>query len=481
MNYDKQGFDASNLEKQTDTQRAEATANKFFNMADETNPPLKSEQEKYEMFSSAGNEIAQGNYDKAQRTLEMSAQWDDSIRGAASEVNQLDQERIGAKPLSFTEAQKAMRNNARNFEKISKETGGRQQDLESAMEIDNMVSDTSEAGTEAIDNMLKYIEDTLKNKNEIADSILKSDVTTREDKANFLKDWQEKRAMRDSFYKEKQKRTEQIKQSEQVTEELKKGQEFTSRNLENLYAQANVPEDTPSRKELLVKIQRMSPEELYFLDTDLKKTAVEFGRTQDSKMLDGRLMELSSKSFKPKDVIDRQKSDDEKKIEEIRAKFRSNGSTKSKSSGQEVSEQKEKRDNPYEKLFNSSEITNELNSPDITTYRPEKGVAGVVEVLKQLYPDSKRFAARVESLLSDYKFAAEESKRKNPDKDEFAQDAFARKLFVKKMPLPERQALEKFLDENSEKVGGGKKGGVRAIYTPEYVFSDFFDFVKKLK
>src|SRR3989344_4087349 len=105
MNYDKQKFEGS---PNTETQRAETAANKFFDMADKTNPHMESERQKREMFSAVGTETAQGNYDKAQRNLEVGAQWDDNLRGAASEVNQLNQERTGAKPMSFDEAQRAI-------------------------------------------------------------------------------------------------------------------------------------------------------------------------------------------------------------------------------------------------------------------------------------------------------------------------------------------------------------------------------------
>ncbi len=264
------------------------------------------------MFSDVGRETAQGNYDRAQRILEAGAQWDDDLRGAASEINQLDRERAGAKPMTLENVQDTISGYARDLEKISKEKGGRISDLESAMALDNIVGDISEPGIEGIDNALDYLEGTLKSKNNTADSI------PPEDRAAFLKDWQEKRAMRDALFQEKQKRIEQQKQSKQTTKEISEGRASALRNLENLYAQADVPEDTPSRQEFLAKASRMSPEELHFLDTALKKAAVEFGRTRDPKLLDARLADLTTKSFKPEDVVKRRKEEDQRKIEEIR-------------------------------------------------------------------------------------------------------------------------------------------------------------------
>lgn len=313
MNYDKQKIEAGPV---SETQRAESAANKFFDMAEKE--PGAKDPKINEMFSAVGRETAQGNYDMGQRILESGAKWDDDLRKAASEINQLDQERTGAKPVTIEDVQDTITGYARDLEKTSKEKGGRQLDLESAMALDNIAGDISGPGLEGIDNALNYLEGTLKSKSNTANSILKSTTLTPEDKATFLKDWQEKRAMRDALLQEKQKRVEQQKQSQQATEEIDKGRISVSRNLENLYDQAEVPENTPSRQEFFAKVSRMSRDELHFLDAALKKSAAEFGRTRDPKLLDGRLMDLVSKSFKLEDVAKRQKEEDQRKIEEIR-------------------------------------------------------------------------------------------------------------------------------------------------------------------
>lgn len=223
--------------------------------------------------------------------------------------------------MSFEDAQAAMSGYARNFEEMSKELGGKQQDLESAMEIDDIVGDIPESGIEGIDNALEYIEGTFTSKSNIADSILKSSVTTPEDKARFLEDWQEKRSIRDALYQEKQKRIEQLKQFQQATEKITKGRASALSNIENLYAQAGVPEDTPSRQKFLRKMQGMSPDEIHFLSVVLRKAGAEFSKIGDSKLLAGLLMGLNSESFKHEDVTKRRAEEDQRELEQLRAQL----------------------------------------------------------------------------------------------------------------------------------------------------------------
>lgn len=201
---------------------------------------MESERSKREVFSATGSETTQGNFDKAQRILEAGTQWDDRLRGLASEVNQLDRERTGVKPISFTEALQAISGYARVFEKMSHEPVGSRQDLESSMEIDNIAGDALDPGVEGIDTALAYIEGTLQSTANIADKLLRSTVTSNEDKAKFLNDWREKRAIRDALYQEKQKRAEQpVKPSGMTEEEI----ERSRKRLEELMSkkEANAP------------------------------------------------------------------------------------------------------------------------------------------------------------------------------------------------------------------------------------------------
>jgi len=526
MNYENQ---KNKINSNSETQRAEISADKLFDVANKINPSTESESQKCEMFKNAAIEITNGNYDKSQRILESSAQWDDNLRNVASEVNNLDLEKKGVNPMSFEGAQKTITGYARELEKMSKEPNGKIKDLESAMDLDNIVSDTSESGIEGIDNALEYIEGTLKSTNNIAENILNSDISTSKDKVEFLKTWQEKRSIRDALYQEKQKRIEQIGQSQQVSGDLEKGRESTIRNLKNLYTQAGVPENTPSRQEFFAKTQNMSEGELHFLNSELQKTAGDFNISGNKKVLDGQLMNLSSKSFKFDDVTERQKTKDQKKIKKIHEELgiesqneeetpefgQTTTERSSKTSGMNEEEieknrkrleklmpssipqkgeriiepqstgkkiPKQEKETPnLEKLFFFKEATNSLNSPDKNSYTQEKGFAAVTEVFKKLYPDAKRFAARVETLLHDFHSVQAETQRTRPNENKSTRKIIAGKLFVDKLPQSERQAIEKFLDENSDKVGGGgKKGESGIVYKPVFVLPHFFNYIEKL-
>ena len=357
----------------TETQRAETAATRFYDMADKAKTEEaqypQDERFKEELLSGAGRETAQGNFHGAQRLLEeRSGMWNDNLRGAASEINQLDQEKRGTKPMTFEEAQKAMSGYARDLEKLSKEPGGRQSDLEGAMDIDNIVADTSEPGVEGIDKSLKYIEDLLQSKTNTADSILKSKGPLGEQAKEFVKDWQEKRAMRDALHQEKQKRVEQMKQSQRGTEELTKGRGATATRLEQAFSQAGIPKDAASCKEFLGRAGAMSAEELHFLDSALNKAAREAQRSGDPKMLEGLLLDLGTKSFKRKDVETRQKAEDQKKIEEIRRSMGLPEQQPAKPSGRSEAEI-EKRRKELEELMPRKE-TRAPESPREETAKP---------------------------------------------------------------------------------------------------------------
>lgn len=309
MNHEKQKNENGSI---SESKRAEVAAGNFFNIAEKNLNSNEKNLKNYEIFSSVGREVAQGNYDMAQRTLESNVKWNDSLRESASEINQIDRERKGADSMTIEEVQNTISEYARKLEQTSKEKGGKLSDLEDSMELDNISADISEAGIKGVDNAINYLEGVLKSKANIIDSV------RPEDKSIFLKDWEEKRAMRDALFEEKQKQLEQQKKGEEILKEVDKERISASRNLENLYDQAGVPEDTPSRQEFLKKVSRMSSDELYFLENDLKKTANEFGRTRDSKTLDAHLMDFALKSFKTEDVARKHKEEDQKKIEEIR-------------------------------------------------------------------------------------------------------------------------------------------------------------------
>lgn len=580
----------------TETQRAETAANRFSDMA-EKGPGAKNPKMR-EIFQNVGDETRSGNFDKAQRLLEGGATWDDNLRGAASEVNRLDQEKRRAKPMSFGDAQKmtdvyALRHEAQAT-RYDEGSATRTAHLEHVTSLRG----ASRSGVEGIDDTLQYIEQGLK---DMAEAASKGPLTREE-----LQDWQEKRAIRDALYQEKQKRVEQMKQSQRGTEELTKGRESTTRGLGKLYADAGVPEGTASRQEFFGRVSAMSPEELHFLDSALNRAAREAMRSGDPKMLEGLLGDLSTKSFKRKDVEVRQNAEDQRKIEEIRRKmglpeqqpprteesppdektpeqkaeaakakfnhflnrlssglldptinqdfaafiesnptpeqYEAAGTRLSKlykeysgdqrvygdrmePGGRLVSEklakyreklrevadtlntnrkretgaplrgdnktpvveeapEQEKGANPFEKLFGSPKIAEVLDTSDKHVYTPDRGAAAMTEALKTMYPDVKRFTARTESLLRDFRSAQTEARRKKPDADEWTINVMAANLLGGKLPEAERQMMNKLLKENTDRGRGGEKLGKftsEMAHSLETILPDFIKFIEKLK
>ncbi|MDP3985487.1 MAG: hypothetical protein Q8P82_01870 [bacterium] len=339
-------------------QRREALAGRFYDLsesarAEEARLPQE-EQYQEALFLSVGREAAQGNYSGAQRILEGGVRWNDDLRDAAVEMNELDQERRGEKPLSFEEAQETLGGYARDFEKISKEPGGKQSDIENAMAIDNIVADMFEPGTESIDAALRYIESALKSKSAVADTILKSEGPLGKQAPEFIKDWQEKRAIRDALYQEKQKRAEQIRQTQGNREGLAKGREATAIMLEQAFTQAGISEDAASRQEFLAKAGAMSAEELRFLDSALNKAAREAMRSGDPKLLEGLLLDLSTKSFRRKDVEAKQKKEDQKGVDEIKREIESPEPGREKKS--EISVYEKVTDENFEQYREKNEV-----------------------------------------------------------------------------------------------------------------------------
>lgn len=469
----------------SETQRAESAANKFFNMAEKGSSAdnLKTKG----TLSSVGREAAQGNYDKSQRILELNVEWNDELREATSEINQIYQEKAGAKPMTIEDVQNTISTYARDFEKMSKEKGGIQSDLENSMALDNIANDISEPGIEGLDGALNYIESTLKSKGKTADRILGSATMTLEDKAMFLEDWQKKRAMRDTLFKEKQNRIKQQEQARDKNKEVDKGRSLASRNLENLYSQAGVPEETPSRQEFLTKISKMSPEELHFLDVDLKKTAAEFGRTRDQKLLDGRLMGLVSKSFKMKDVTKRQETEDQRKIEEIRRSLNLPEQQPVKpASNKEMPEQKQTESevkNPFQALAESPKTyLDRLKYEDKpNAYQPEKAISAVIEVFTKIYPDKKQLATRMEELFGQYATIRDKSRKERPEIDKSSHESFAKNQTTQRLTDTERKALEKIIEDKINITQHTSAGEAKTNFTKEYVFGDFIQFLENIK
>lgn len=442
----------------TEAQRTETAANQFFDMAEKTNPYMESEKQKRETFENAGRETAQGNYDTAQRVLEGKTDWDNSIRGVASEINQLEQERVGSEPMSFDQAIDTISGYSESLQEL-----GTSEDLKSALEVQKIAAGmvkSGKEGLEAVDEALQYIEGTLKTGTE----------SQRFLKPEHRKELEEKRAIRDALYREKQKRAEQLKSSQQGEDELTKGRVATGRNLENMYAQANVPEYTPSRQEFLTKLTRMSEEELHFLDSELEKAMREFGRTRDSKLLDGRLANLSTESFKLQDVEARQKQVDKERITEIRDEL-----------GLEEEQENEPEQEPQEtsplQKFNENPDIFFDRYPDVDSgYSNKIGARAIMDAFTSLYPDPQERTKRLEEIIDTFDAIKEESAKNRPDIEEFGHGAFAKKQILKQLPNAERQEIEEIIKkEVNVKAGFGFKLG------SDFVLGDFIDFLEDVK
>lgn len=526
-----------------ETQRAETIANRFYDMAnkaraEEAQYPQE-ERFKEEMFSGVRRETLQGNFHGAQRLLERSGIWNDDLRGAVSEVNRLDQEKRGAKPMSLEDVQKTIGEYARDFEKMSEEKGERQANTEGAMALDNIASDISEPGIEEVDNALKYIEGALASTNHIADNILKSVSLPPEDKAAFLKDWQDKRAIRDALFQEKQKRVEQMKQSQRDTEELTKERGATATRLERAFTQAGIPEDAASRKEFLGRAGTMSAEELHFLDSALNKAAREAMRSGDPKRLEGLLMDLGTKSFKRKDVEVRQSAEDQRKIEETRrslnapeqqAKPTRKAETSREGAGwhevlehgvaptetakipgaeettarkkqlddfvkrqreqaavasptervPKTPEQRQEKTSPFERYYNSPGLTEILNERT-RSYTSEKGTSALLKVFSEMFPNANQFAAKLDKLVKDRRVNIEEYKRQKPDVTDEGAEAYANKEVIKGLSEPERRKILYFINANPEKIWGQSEVGMGRSLSFEMEFSDLMTFLSERK
>jgi len=200
FNPEKQSFQLETQEENK-VQQAERMANVFFDKLDILDTQTDEGRQEYERTQSVAQEIAEGNYPKAQEILEVDGRWNDELRTAATEINQLVLENNGDAALSFMDARNAIEKYAQQLEEISRSGEGNRQDFETAMDIRGIARKTWEPGVEGIEGALTYIESTLKRKSSIA-GVLKD--------SEYMKDVQEKRSIRDALYREKQKRITEL-------------------------------------------------------------------------------------------------------------------------------------------------------------------------------------------------------------------------------------------------------------------------------
>lgn len=288
-------------------------------------------------------------------------------------------------------------------------------------------------------------------------------------------------------------------QTQNREELLTKARTASSSRLENLYAQAGIPEGTASRDEFFRKVGAMSAEELHTLDLTINKTARESMR--DPKMLEGLLMNLSVQSFKPEDVRARQEAKHQKNIDTARvnvmAKFegteapngekplegdgwreveQSTGSAGSEDG--EVNEQKQ--ENPFQALVDSPEkYSDQLE--DIGDYSPKKGIGAVMEVLQKLYPDKKQRAKRIQEIFGQYGEIRDEDRKKRPGADKSSSEDFGVNQTVQRLSEIEQQALEKIIEEKIDISQQTFAGKTKFRATKELVLGNFIQFLEGIK
>ena len=235
-------------QQKNETERAEEIATTFYDMSEKIDPSTAPQT--YEMFNEVGREMAQGNYDRGQRILEAGVAWDDNLRSAAVEMNQLEQERKGAEPLSFEDAQNTISRYSEQLEEL-----GTNEDLKAALEVQKIAAGTGksrEAGIEGIDQALTYVEGLLQTKAEFESK------SPRQLTAENLGDWEEKRAIRDALYREKQKRIEELRQSEEAASI---GSETAPQDLEEM-KRRHEEEDESELARLRAELNDSSPEKV---------------------------------------------------------------------------------------------------------------------------------------------------------------------------------------------------------------------------
>ena len=184
-------------------------------------------------------------------------------------------------------------------------------DERGALSVDEIIRGMDrpgQTGLEGIDEALKYIEGVLQTKVNLEKQLT----------PEMRNQWKEQRAVRDALYSEKQKRIEELRAAEVLQAQSKIVRGSATRDLDNLYARVDVPEDTPSRQEILKKVGKMSPEELRILGIAIRKAGEEFNMTGDKDLLDATLFEFAHRDFTKEDLAERNEVKRQKDIGRLR-------------------------------------------------------------------------------------------------------------------------------------------------------------------
>ena len=192
--YPKQDLDASEV------------AGRMYDLADGLN--IEKEPERYQAFNESGTAISQGDYDKGQRILEQGGQWDDDLRAVAVDTNKMDQANRegGGKSMNLAGATEIIQSYADRLAE-SRDL----EDRRGAIEIESILGGLNRPGTEGLDETLKYVESLLESR---ASSNIKRTP-------EIIKDWQERRDVRDVLFEEKKRRLKKIEADRAISDHAK--------------------------------------------------------------------------------------------------------------------------------------------------------------------------------------------------------------------------------------------------------------------
>ncbi len=149
------------------------------------------------------------------------------------------------------------------------------------------------------------------------------------------------------MYAEKQKRVQELKElGESKAAEVTTGK--VTAGLENLYDNVGIPQETPSRQELLKRAGSMQGEELEVFGNELIRITAEYNRTQDQKALDAALSDLATRKFTKAEVVDKRKQATQSKLEAVRKSLGINPEQSQKVEGKESPEARLQKYKAYE-------------------------------------------------------------------------------------------------------------------------------------
>jgi hypothetical protein len=420
------------VESQETTQnQSQEVARKMYEIADRSASMGRSAF--YDTYIRAGTEFAQENYHKGQQLLEQPGNWNDELRYVATQANGLENQRTGREPLSFQESQATLNRNAEELGSL-----GDHSDRRDALEIQSTILQMNQPGQEGmqgIEKTLKYVE-----------GLLQTRATSQRNLTPEIKQsWDERRAIRDALFMEKQARAERTSTGQRAREQEMQGRSSTTSSLEKLYSLAGVPEDVPSRQELLRRVGNMSEQEMHFLTGELRTIGTQFSRTGDKRNLDASLRNLVTKKFTKEAVVARNQKNNQNELNNIRAKLNERGN---KNSAREAVDQ----------ILNAPYIEEGRRDNRKDQETQQKNTAAILDAFRMLYPDGDRFLQRLKNLKKEYENLMTQAMKANPDKDAFVHSTIADKQILQALTDREKKILLNTINTRLLLVSGSVTG-----------------------